>query len=480
MTKNMLPVRSQMVLLNILLVGAVSLLFLSGCALPPSTLKPLLEDEGEIQVYIQPYPQEAERLKFTVGSLSVVASDGTEYPLSLAITEFQSGTLQRQRFLAAGRVQPGKFSALSLKVMKATLSGEEGDTAMLVPEEPVSIPLSFEVKRKKIVVLNLAFQYAGSIQTGFSLTPRFSLYIPSLPASGLLGYVVNRTDNSLTIFDKKTGQVAAMMATGREPEQVVFDRSSLTAYLSLSGEDAIDMLDMVSGEVISRINLKIGDGPVNIALTPDKKFLLTVNARSRSLSIIDIFARLEISRIPLGDGPRWLLVSPNGRRCYVFNGLSNTMTVIDIVNSSIVTTISTDAGPLMAQFNRAGDRLYVVHDASPYLLVFDPSSLSVQKRVFFGYGISAIKVDTGSDMLYVSRKGNARIEVYEPFSLTQTEYLPPVSDVMYMTIDGESNNLFLLSAVKQQLSVISLVSRKAVMQTDVGENPTWVTMMGER
>ncbi len=469
--------------MNVLLTMALSLLLLLGCALPPSALKPVLEDEGEVQVYLQPYPQEAERIKFTIENLSLVGSDGREFPLSLAVTDFQAGTMQRQRFLAAGRVQPGTFSGLSLKVTKATFSGEEGETSMTVPEEPVLVPLSIEVKKKKIVVLSLAFRFAGSVQSGFSFTPRFSLYVPTLPVSGLLGYVVNRADNTITVFDKKTGQVAAVMVTGRGPEKVVFDQSSPTsrlAYLSLSGEDAVDVIDLITGEVTHRINLKAGDGPVNIALTPDGKFLLTVNARSRTLSIIDPVALLENSRLPLGEGPRWLLIGPRGTRCYVLNGLSNTITVIDIANSAIVATISTDAGPEMGQFNRKGDRLYVVHDASPYLLIFDPSSLSITKRVFFGYGIGAIKVDTTTDLLYVSRKGDPRIEVYEPFSLNLTDYLPAMNDVVYMTIDGESNNLLLLSAEKHRLKSVSLVSRKDVTETDVGEDPTWVTIMGER
>ncbi len=486
MTMNMLPFRSQRVLMNSLLTIALSLLLLSGCALPPSALKPPLEDEGEVQVYLQPFPKEAEKLKFSLERLSLVAADGREFPLSLAITEFQAGSLQRQRFLAAGRVPPGSFSGLSLKVAKATLSGDEGEAALLVPEEAVSIPLSIGVQRKKVVVLCLAFQFAGSVQSGFRFTPRFSLYVPTPPVTGLQGYVVNHADNTLTVFDKKTGQVAAVIATDRGPAQVVFDQNSRTAYLSLAGEDAVDVIDLVAGEATHRINLKMGDGPTNIALTPDGRFLLTVNARSRTLSIIDPTALLEISRVPLGEGPRWLLIGPNGTRCYVLNGLSNNITVIDFVigatnaANAIVATVATDAGPLMGQFNRKGDRLYVVHEGSPYLLVFDPNSLSVTKRQFFGYGISAVKVDSTSDLLYVSRKGDTRIEVHEPFSLNVLDYLPGLSDAAYMTLDGESNNLFLLSPGKRRLLAVSLISRKAVTETDIGEDPTWVTMMGER
>jgi len=462
-----------------MIVSLFSLLS-SGCAALPSLVKPALENEGEVYVFVQPFPQNAGRLKFSIDSLSLVGSDGREFPLSLALTDFQAGAMQRQRFLAAGRVAPGQYHGLSCRITKARLLGEEGESALLVPEDPVKVLLSFEVRRRKAVVLSLAFHSAESVQGGFSFFPRFSLFIPSLPVSGLAGYAVNHDDNTVTVIDKKTGQVASLIATGRGPESVAFDQKTRLAYVSLADEDAVEVIDVVEGDPIDRIKLMLGDGPRELALTPDGKSLLTVNATSRTLGIIDPASLFERSRISLGDGPRGLLVSRNGGRCYVFNRLSNTMSVIDIANSAIVATIATEAAPLMGQFNRNGDKLYVIHEDSPYLLVIDPSSLSIVKRVFVGHGLRFIKADSMTDMLYAYRNGDARIEVYDPFSLNPVDYIPAMSGIVYMTIDGEANTLFLVSAEKKKLMTISLISKKVVAETDTGGDPTWVTMMGER
>jgi len=455
-------------------------LLASGCAALPSTVKPSLEEEGEVFVFVEPFPQDAERLKFSIDSLALVGSDGRESPLSLALTDFHAGSLRRQRFLATGRVAPGQYHGLSCRVTKAALRGEDGESALLVPEEPVKILLSFEVRRRQSVVLSLAFHYAASVQGGFSFTPRFSLFVPSLPVSGLSGYAVNHDDNTVTVLDKKTGQVASLIATGRGPESVAFDQKARVAYVSFADDDAVGVIDVVEGIPIDRINLKIGDGPRDIALTPDGKSLLTVNTTSRTLGIIDTASLFERSRISLGDGPRGLLVGRTGGRCYVFNRDSNTMSVIDIANSAIVATVATEGAPLMGQFNRSGDRLYVIHEDSPYLLVINPSSLSIVKRVFVGQGLRFIKLDSMTDLLYAYRSGDARIEVYDPFTLNPVDYLPAMSGIVYMTIDGETNNLFLVSAEKKKLMAISLVSKKIVSETDTGENPTWVTLMGER
>lgn len=455
-------------------------LLVSGCTLPLSPVKPALVDEGEIFVYLQPFQQEAGRLKFTIDQLAAVGSDGRGYPLTLAMTELNGNAIKRQRFFAAGRVPPGQYAGLSFLVKKAELTAEDGDASLLIPEEPVTIRATFEVRRKKAVVLTLAFRYAESVQSGFRFTPHFSLAIPSMPASGLIGYAVNRDDNTITVFDKKSGQVALIIATGNGPDGVSLDQKAGKAYVSLSGEDAIDVIDMTEGIVINRMNLNMGDGPRELSLTPDGRFLLALNAASRTLSIIDPRVLAELGRIPVGEGPHALLIGRTGGRCYVFNRLSNTISVIDIANRATVATISTDAGPLMGQFNRKGDKLYVVHEGSPYLSVLDALSLSILKRVYVGPGLISLKIDTVTDMIYAYRKQDARIEVYDPFSLIPGDYLTAMSGIVYMTIDNETNNLYAVSEEKNMLMSINLTSKKIVAETDVGINPSRVTMMGER
>jgi YVTN family beta-propeller protein len=473
------PYRFSEEILRKMLLLLLFAMLAAGCAVPPSLVKPALEDEGEVYVYFEPFPPESGKVKFTLGSLSLVNADGTEFPLALVMTDISSA-LRRQQFLATGRIPPGQYLGLSCRVTKATLEGDEGETALFVPEEPVKVNFAFGVQRRKAVVLSLAFHYAGSIQGGFSFSPQFSLSIPPRPATGLMGYVVNHGDNNVTVFDKRSGKVASIITTGRGPAGVAFDQKAVVAYLSLSGEDAVDVLDMVEGSPTNRINVKSGDGPRDTLLTPDGRFLLTLDADSHTLSIIDPGSLIETSRIVVGEQPRHLLLDRVGRRCYVFNGRSNTLSIIDIANSAVVATLSLEAGPLMGQFNRKGDRLYIIHEGSPYLLVIDPSTLAVVRRVFVGRGLRFLKVDSMTDLIYAARDGDTRIEVYEPFSLNLIDYIPATSGIVYMTIDGESNNLFIVSAEKHALLSISFTSKNIVTETHIGEDPVWATMMGER
>ncbi len=475
-----MPMFSQTGFLRSALMTAVLCLLLCGCAALPSMIKPPLVSEGEIFVYFQPVSREAKGLMFTADYLSAVRSDGAEFPLSLSSEEFNPGTMQRQRLLASGRVPPGRYIGLSATISRATLTGDQGEAALLTPEGPVQTGLSFEVTKKQAVVLELSLRYAESIQSGYRFSPAFSLAVPPRPLAGLTGYVTSRNDDHIAVFDKKSGQVSAVLATGRGPESIVIDPRTRTAYAAISGEDTIDVIDVTAGGIINSIRLNTGDGPRGLSLTPDGKTLLVVNAASRTLSIIDTRSLLELGRVPVGEGPRPVLVDRAGTRAYVFNEFSNTVTVIDIANRATVVTLSTDTGPIQGQFNRKGDKLYVIFARSPYLSIIDPVTLSVVRKMFIGPGLSSIKVDTMTDMFYISRQYDAVVEMYDPFSLAPGAYIPAVRGVTYMTIDGEENSLYLVSPETNTVMTINLISRKITGQTDAGEYPTWVTMMGER
>jgi YVTN family beta-propeller protein len=475
-----LPLFSQTGFLRSALMIAALCLLLCGCAAIPSMIKPPLESEGEIFVYFQPLSQEAKGLRFTVDHLSAVRSDGEEFPLSLSSREFDHATTQRQRLLASGRVPPGQYVGLSVTINKASLTGDQGEAAFLTPEGPVRTDLLFEVPKKQAVVLALALRYRESVQGHFRFSPVFSLTVPPRPAVGLTAYATSRNDNHIAVFDKKTGEVAAIIATGRGPEAIAIDQRAGTAYASISGEDAIDVLDITADSIINSIRLSTGDGPRELALTPDGKFLLVVNAASRTLSVIDPRALAELGRVPVGEAPRSVLIDREGRRAYVFNEFSNSITVIDIANRTTVVTLSTDTGPIQGQFNRKGDKLYVIHERSPYLSVIDPVTLSVVRKMFVGPGLSAIKVDTATDMFYICRVHDEVMEMYDPFSLSPAAYIQAMRGVTYMAIDGEENNLYLVSPETRTIMTINLVSRKITALIDAGESPTWVATMGAR
>jgi YVTN family beta-propeller protein len=261
---------------------------------------------------------------------------------------------------------------------------------------------------------------------------------------------------------------------------MALNQGARKAYVANSGDDEIQVIDVIGNEITSRIRLSIGDRPQELALTPDGSTLLSVNPGSNTVSFIDPFRLLELKRVNVGNGPRSILIDPNGRRAYVFNTVSGTVTVLDIANRAIIATFSTDPGPLRGQFNPRGDNLYVIHEMSPYLAVIDPVSFRVLKRFSVGVGMVSIKVDNRTGFVYIGRKNDIFVGVYNPLSFVAVDLIRTAGAVNYMAIDGEENNLYMVSWEMNRVMVCNLVRKKILYEIDVGEAPYWVTMMGER
>jgi YVTN family beta-propeller protein len=459
---------------------AMLVLGMLGCQAALTQFLPPLEEEGEVYLYLEPLPQGAERLRFSIEAILAASADGKEFPLDIYLPEIKSSDVRRQRLLASGRIPPGSYTGFSFKVRKATLRSEEGEADLLVPETPVRSEFNFNVNRKAGYVFSLTFKYKESIEASFSFSPVFSIFIPAKPILSLVGYVTNTGSSNLIVFDKKATQVTGVIPVGRGPAGMALDQRSRRLYVASSGDNEILVIDILADQVTNRIRLTTGDRPQELAVTPDGKTLLSVNPGSNTVSFIDPLSLLELNRVNVGNGPRSILIDPPGRRAYVFNTLSGTITVLDIPNRAIITTFSTDPGPIRGDFSPAGDNLYVIHEFSSYLAVIDPVSFRVLKRFSIGPGMISIKVDSRTGLVYIGRSNDIFVGAYNPFSFVAVDLIRTGGTVNYMTIDDEQNNLYMVSSELKRIIVSNLVRKKILYEIDVGEAPYWVTIMGER
>jgi YVTN family beta-propeller protein len=455
-------------------------MFLAGCEGTMTQIRTRQEAEGAVYLYLEPFPQEAERLSVAIEAIAAVAGGGAEVPLSVSLGELRGRDLKRQRLLAVGYLPAGEYAGFSFKIRSASLRREDGDAALHVPEVSAKVEFAFSVVRRKGYVLYLTLKYADSVGGGFAFNPAFSVFFPDRPPINLFGFVSNNRSNDITVFNKRTLKVFDVLTTGDGPSGMALDQPSRKAYVALADEGAIDVIDVLAGNISDRIRLYPGDEPRELALTPDGRTLLSANAGSNTVSVIDAGSRFEVAKIPVGNGPRSVAIEPTGRRAFVCNTLSNTVSVLDIPTRSLIATIGVDSGPVRAQFNRRGDRLYVIHEISPYVVAIHPQSLSVTTRYPVRSGMGSAKTDFGTDLIFLGRKRDYAVAVHEPVAFAPVGYVDTGTSIASMTVDGDENTLIMVSADRDSVLVANLISRRIVGEIDVGGSPYWVTVMGER
>lgn len=441
---------------------------------------PALQDDGSLIVYLRPFPSEASRLSFRIESLAALREDGTSLPLSLFLSGVNGGTVTRERRLAARDLPPGDYAGLAIGVGSVSLGGQKGEAALLPPGDAVKVQAPFKIEKRRAVVLSLELQAQGLVEAGARFAPAFAAAQPARPVTGLFGLVSSRGANTVTLFDKGSGRVVGLIPTGRTPTGLALDPARRRAYVASAGEDTVEAIGLLEMAVRARVQLRGGDEPVELALTPDGGTLLAVNAGSNTVSVLDAVSLVEVARVQVGNGPRSIVIDPSGRRAYVFNSDSSGVTVIDITARAVVGTIATEAGPLRGQLSRAGDRLYVIHRSSPNLTVIDPLALAVTSRVYVGPGAVALKVDLRTDRIYLARRNTGSVEVFDPNSFLPVDAIPTGGQVSYLTIDDEGYNLCLVLADKNEVDVLRIVGKEITARVEVGDDPYRVTLAGER
>ncbi len=452
---------------------ALALPLLAACSLVSHQIAATapLENEAEIFVELQPLPGDAARLVFELTSVSAVRADGRAMPLEVAL----DGAPGRQRLLASGRVEAGTYTGLALLFKRATLGGSD----LLVVKEPIHIEAPFAVSRRRAVVLWLTLQPASTDQR-FAFAPSFIAAVPAKAVVALTAFCSDEASHQLTIFDKRTRKVTEVLPTGRAPWGIALDPIASRAYVALAEDDQVAIVDIANGAEVSRIRLNAGDSPRELLLTPDRRLLLSANAGSSTVSLIDPNSMIEVGRVQTGDEPTSLLLDRRGARAYVFNQRSSSISVVDLATRSVVATVPTENAPLRGQIDRAGTRLYVASPNSAYLAVYSLPDLSVAKRVYVGLGTSALKVDSNTDLLYVANGIDKRLAVFDPFSLLPIDYLEVSGAVSWMAIDDAENAIFVLLPDSHSIEAIHLTTKKPLGGFSVGAQPRVLALIGER
>ena len=452
----------------------------AGCAPQPARYRPPLEGAGEIHLYLQPMPQEVHRVSFSLSAVSAVRDDGDVIPISLTLTELIGREIiGEQKRLASAPLPPGVYKGLSIAIEKASVHNKDLTSDLLVPEEPLLIAREFTVARRRAHTLFLSLDAKKLVSNGYRFTPEFSLSEPRRQLRSLLGFATNSRENVVSVFNKHTMEVVDTIATSSGPKGIVIDERRGWVYIALAGDNAIEAIEVNTGEILQRLQLNFGDEPIEIALSPNRELLVSANYGSNSASIIDADSLREIGRVSLPSEPTDVVTSPVSPRAYLMQPLSNSVSAIDLQRREISASQTLDETPIRGAVSGDGDRLYVITRYSSDLLVLNTSNLALLGRIYVGTGAISVKADPNTDLIYVGKKSGG-ISVIDPRLLMPIDRFRISGKVGNMVIDDDENSLFVVLPDQETIRKLDLVTKRLKGVIEVQKGSHDVVLMGAR
>jgi YVTN family beta-propeller protein len=199
-------------------------------------------------------------------------------------------------------------------------------------------------------------------------------------ADGRTLFAANMENDSLAVIDTATHRAQDVAfftpgdtkARGEFPFGVAIRSDSaghmVEAYVSSLRDD-----EVIGVDAAGRISeIPVGDGPNNLALSPDGATLYVVNGNSDTVSVIDtasgtVAATINLSRPGeryTGANANGLALSPDGTRLYVTLGAENALAVVDLANERVLGRIPTGWYPTGVAVSHDGSALYIVNEKS--------------------------------------------------------------------------------------------------------------------
>ncbi|HWB26900.1 MAG TPA: hypothetical protein VG738_15560 [Chitinophagaceae bacterium] len=155
------------------------------------------------------------------------------------------------------------------------------------------------------------------------------------------GYTSNGRLNDVTVFDLKTGAVTGQIATGQNPDAIMYDDYSKMVITCNGRSNDLSVIDPVKGEVVTTI--PVGGKPETAVSDGEGKIYVNIEDKSE-IAVVDIKTKEVKARwsIAPGEGPTGLAIDRKTHR--LFAGCDKMLIVVNAETGAIVANVAIGDG----------------------------------------------------------------------------------------------------------------------------------------
>jgi YVTN family beta-propeller protein len=226
----------------------------------------------------------------------------------------------------------------------------------------------------------------------------------------------------------------------------------------------------------SKRSVKVGKGPIAIAIDQAANRIYVVNTSSNSISVIDGRGDTVIATVKGGSNPYVIAVNEKTHKVYVTYTYSNAVTVIDGATNS-THELKTGSADGIAIDSRS-DTLFLTTYEDPDIRIVDAATGTIN-RVRVVAHLWGITLDESSNTLYLAHTGTSEVvglnvTTHEIHTISVGEIpcaiaVSPITHMIYAVDYGD-----------ETVKVIDSARSKVVATLHVGRHPQAIAIDAER
>ena len=147
------------------------------------------------------------------------------------------------------------------------------------------------------------------------------------------GYTSNGRLNNVTVFDLKTNQVITQIATGENPDAIMYEPHTQTIITCNGRSKNLTVIDPKNNTVLATID--VGGKPETAVSDGNGKLFVNIEDKNE-IAVVDLKTHTTISHWPLNgaEGPTGLVLDKNTKR--LFAGCDKFLAVVNAENGNVI------------------------------------------------------------------------------------------------------------------------------------------------
>lgn len=274
---------------------------------------------------------------------------------------------------------------------------------------------------KKLIIAIMAIFFVFSVtqvlaqqSTGLKVINTFHIsspggwdYLAVGPVNDWL-YVSHGTQ--VNILNKKTGDSVGVIENTTGVHGIAFDVADKKGFTSNGRLNNVTVFDINTNKVLAQI--ATGQNPDAIMYESFSKKIITCNGRSKNLSIIDPVNNKVVDSVDVGGKPE-TAVSDGAGKIFVNVEDKNEIVEIDVKTFKVLNhwSLSPAEGPTGLEYDKATKRLFAGCDK--LLVVLDAVTGKVIDKLPIGDGCDGVAFDAETKNIYTSNGEGTMTVIHE-------------------------------------------------------------------
>jgi PQQ-dependent catabolism-associated beta-propeller protein len=271
--------------------------------------------------------------------------------------------------------------------------------------------------------------------------------------------------------------VKTRIDTSRRPRDMHFNKDHTLLYVACGDDDAIDVIDVASLEVVDSI--PTGPSPEMFQFSPDETAIYVSNEEDSVMEMIDLATKTVADRIPTGAEPEGVINSVDGKYVFVTSEVADMVHVVDSAKKAVVKNILVGTRPRRFVVTPDGSELWVSDELSSEVHVIDIASLAVKDDLTFvppGFrpedvtpvGMTITK--DGSKVLITLGRAN-HLAIVDAKTREVLQYALVGSRAWDVDLTSDEKTAYVTNGLSDDITVVDMASMAPVQSLAVGRTP---------